>query len=146
MQSGERVAVDGAFKAPGLRNVELTAPYFHNGGSMTLMDVVEYNRRGNFGRRQSKQLRPEHHATRPDVPAKADLVMFLLAPTDNRVRYQKASFDHPQLVGLVAFEDLDAAGALGSVSPLPKFPATPTNGQPEINPYVSTSTETICKP
>ena len=28
----ERIAVDGAFKTPSLRNVELTGPYFHNGG------------------------------------------------------------------------------------------------------------------
>src|SRR4028118_450605 len=28
----ERIAADGAFKTPGLRNVELTGPYFHNGG------------------------------------------------------------------------------------------------------------------
>jgi cytochrome c peroxidase len=30
----------GAFKTPGLRNVKLTAPYFHNGGKATLADVV----------------------------------------------------------------------------------------------------------
>src|SRR6185436_11354816 len=30
-----RDAVDGAFKTPGLRNVELTGPYFHNGGYAT---------------------------------------------------------------------------------------------------------------
>jgi cytochrome c peroxidase len=34
--SDERDAVDGAFKAPTLRNVELTGPYFHNGGQATL--------------------------------------------------------------------------------------------------------------
>ncbi|MGH8527969.1 MAG: hypothetical protein ACREXY_28230, partial [Gammaproteobacteria bacterium] len=32
----QRVAVDGAFKTPGLRNSELTGPYFHNGGMATL--------------------------------------------------------------------------------------------------------------
>src|SRR2546422_5886765 len=32
----ERVAVDGAFKVPSLRNVELTGPYMHNGGFLTL--------------------------------------------------------------------------------------------------------------
>src|SRR5262249_19655157 len=34
------IAVDGAFKVPGLRNVALTAPYFHNGGQLTLHDVL----------------------------------------------------------------------------------------------------------
>ena len=43
------VGADGAFKIPTLRNVELTAPYFHNGGEDTLEDVVDfYLRGGNF--------------------------------------------------------------------------------------------------
>jgi cytochrome c peroxidase len=46
---GERTAVEGTFKIPGLRNVALTAPYFHNGGVATLRGVVEfYNRGGDF--------------------------------------------------------------------------------------------------
>ena len=36
----DRVAVDGAFKTPSLRNVELTGPYMHNGGMRTLEEVV----------------------------------------------------------------------------------------------------------
>ncbi len=44
-----RAAVKGAFKTPGLRNVELTGPFMHNGGMATLEQVVEfYNRGGNF--------------------------------------------------------------------------------------------------
>lgn len=36
----------GQFRAPGLRNVALTAPYFHNGSVATLKEVMEfYNRR-----------------------------------------------------------------------------------------------------
>jgi hypothetical protein len=43
-----RLAVDGAFKEPSLRNVGLTPPYFHNGGYSNLMQVIEfYNRGGN---------------------------------------------------------------------------------------------------
>src|SRR5436853_6224541 len=46
-----RDATDGAFKAPSLRNVELTGPYFHNGGYATLEQVVDfYNRGGNVRR------------------------------------------------------------------------------------------------
>ena len=49
LQPDERVAVDGTFKTPGLRNVALTAPYFHNGGQATLAQVVEfYDRGGDF--------------------------------------------------------------------------------------------------
>ncbi len=32
----------GAFRTPSLRNVELTAPYFHNGSAATLADVVKF--------------------------------------------------------------------------------------------------------
>lgn len=43
------LGADGAFKIPTLRNVELTAPYFHNGGEATLKDVIDfYFRGGNF--------------------------------------------------------------------------------------------------
>lgn len=41
-----RDAVDGAFKTPGLRNVALTGPYFHNGSRSTLEQVVEFYNRG----------------------------------------------------------------------------------------------------
>jgi cytochrome c peroxidase len=36
----------GAFKTPGLRDVELTAPYFHDGSAKTLEDVVAHYKRG----------------------------------------------------------------------------------------------------
>ena len=45
--SQSRSAVDmGAFKTPALRNVGLTAPYFHNGGKATLGDVIDFYARG----------------------------------------------------------------------------------------------------
>jgi cytochrome c peroxidase len=38
----------GAFRTPSLRNVELTAPYFHDGSAATLGDVIRfYNQGGN---------------------------------------------------------------------------------------------------
>lgn len=36
----------GAFRTPSLRNVELTAPYFHDGSAETLLDVVKFYVRG----------------------------------------------------------------------------------------------------
>lgn len=36
----------GAFRTPSLRNVELTAPYFHDGSAATLEDVVRYYVKG----------------------------------------------------------------------------------------------------
>jgi hypothetical protein len=41
-----RVLRDGAFKAPSLRNVELTGPYFHTGSYLTLRQVVDFYLRG----------------------------------------------------------------------------------------------------
>lgn len=93
LTSSESVIADGAFKTPGLRNVELTAPYFHNGGQLTLRQVVEfYNRGGDF--RSSTNILPPLNLTEEQ---KEDLVAFLRGLTDERVRYQKAPFDHPQL-------------------------------------------------
>jgi hypothetical protein len=37
-----RVMRNGAFKAPGLRNVELTGPFFHTGSFLTLRQVVDF--------------------------------------------------------------------------------------------------------
>ncbi|WDD35695.1 cytochrome c peroxidase [Nostoc sp. UHCC 0926] len=89
LNSTESVIADGAFKAPGLRNVELTAPYFHNGGQATLEQVIDfYNRGGDLGFLGPLGLKPED---------KQALVAFLKALTDERVRYEKAPFDHPQL-------------------------------------------------
>jgi cytochrome c peroxidase len=41
-----RVIRNGAFKAPPLRNVELTGPYFHTGSYLTLRQVVDFYMRG----------------------------------------------------------------------------------------------------
>jgi cytochrome c peroxidase len=41
-----RVLKDGTFKAPALRNVELTGPYFHTGSYLTLRQVVDFYLRG----------------------------------------------------------------------------------------------------
>ena len=90
LNSTESVIADGAFKAPGLRNVELTAPYFHNGGQATLEQVIDfYSRGGDFGGLPVLNLTTEE---------KQALVAFLKALTDERVRYEKAPFDHPQLL------------------------------------------------
>jgi cytochrome c peroxidase len=96
---GQKVAVDGAFKVPQLRNVELTAPYFHNGGDASVDQVVEfYDRGGNFAAANVANFAPNIqslHFTNAEDDA---LVAFLNALTDERVRYEKAPFDHPSLV------------------------------------------------
>lgn len=102
-------AVDGAFKTPGLRNVELTGPYFHNGGQATLEQVVEFYDRGGDRRRRSgggnttgfggnpSNLDPDIQPIGLSAQEASDLVAFLKSLTDERVRLEKAPFDHPQL-------------------------------------------------
>ena len=114
----QRVAVDGAFKTPGLRNIELTSPYMHNGSELTLMDIVNfYDRGGNFPEYNIDNLDPDIGGNDPAIDPvidpvtgivnvkplglsdieKAELVAFMNALTDERVRFQRAPFDHPQL-------------------------------------------------
>ena len=96
--SNQRVTVDGAFKTPGLRNVELTAPYFHNGGQLTLEQVVDfYNRGGDFNEQNADNLDPNIRNLNLSDRDKTSLVAFLKTLTDERVRFEKAPFDHPQL-------------------------------------------------
>jgi len=103
-------AVDGAFKVPGLRNVELTAPYFHNGGQGTLRQLVDfYSRGGDFA--ANPELSPDLDVLDLTEAQKNDLVEFLEALTDPRVRSQSAPFDHPELFVPVG-EQTDAAGAI----------------------------------
>nr|WP_322681510.1 cytochrome c peroxidase [Nostoc sp. DedQUE03]MDZ7976995.1 cytochrome c peroxidase [Nostoc sp. DedQUE03]MDZ8044951.1 cytochrome c peroxidase [Nostoc sp. DedQUE02] len=88
----DTVLANGQFKTPGLRNVELTAPYFHNGGYLTLPQVVDfYNRGGDF---RDQGVLPPLGLSQSE---KDDLVAFLKGLTDERVVHEKAPFDHPQL-------------------------------------------------
>ena len=94
----DRINVQGAFKTPGLRNVELTGPYFHNGGEATLRQVVDfYNRGGDFAQVNQDNLDPNIEPLGLNETQKSQLVAFLLALTDERVRFQRAPFDHPSL-------------------------------------------------
>jgi cytochrome c peroxidase len=93
-----KVSVNGAFKTPGLRNVELTGPYFHNGGKATLMQVVDfYNRGGDFAEENKDDLAPDIRPLNLSEQEKESLVAFLVSLTDERVRYERAPFDHPSL-------------------------------------------------
>jgi len=86
----------GAFKTAGLRNVKLTAPYFHNGGKATLADVVDfYDRGGDFNNAGMAKRIKSLGLSSSD---KAALVDFLTnALTDCRVEREEAPFDHPSL-------------------------------------------------
>lgn len=69
-------SMKGAFKTPTLRDIALTAPYFHDGSATTLMEVVEhYDRGGDDKSNLSKDIRPLN-LTKAE---KEELVAFMLA-------------------------------------------------------------------
>jgi cytochrome c peroxidase len=124
----QRVAVDGAFKTPGLRNSELTGPYFHNGGMATLRQVVQfYNRGGNFCSFNRRDLDPSIKPLALTAAEEEQLVAFLVSLTDARVKYRKAPFDHPELripddgLATSGTRRIRAVGARGSFFPLRPF-------------------------
>ncbi|NOT24161.1 MAG: cytochrome-c peroxidase [Nitrospiraceae bacterium] len=125
----QRDAVDGSFKTPSLRNVELTGPYFHNGAYATLEQVVEfYNRGGNHRGPINNSSGTSGFDHSPDwgsnptnldidiqplgltAQEQADLVAFLKGLTDNRVRCEQAPFDHPSLTNFNGHAAVDANG------------------------------------
>jgi cytochrome c peroxidase len=134
--------VEGAFKIPSLRNVALTAPYFHNGDARTLREVVElYSRGGNVWPIAQLDGTPIEPLGVPNLtPAEIDaIVAFMETLTDERVLFRRAPFDHPQLFvpnghagppgtrdangdGLAddIFIEIPAVGASGG-APLPGF-------------------------
>ena len=146
-----RDAVDGSFKAPSLRNVELTGPYFHTGGYATLEQVVDfYSRGGNirttvglgdtsgYGTNTSN-FDTEIFKFKFTASEKAALVAFLKALTDDRVRYERAPFDHPSILvpnghlgdnttlttilghAIDQFLSIPAVGAAGRATPIQPF-------------------------
>lgn len=120
----QRDAVDGAFKTPSLRNVALTPPYFHNGGTSNLKEVVRFYNRGgdrrvnaaggdssgfalptpleeinqtNLAPGIGEQLGSNRVGLGLTETEMNDLVEFLLALTDDRVACHSDVFDHPEL-------------------------------------------------
>ena len=84
----------GHFKVPGLRNVALRAPYFHNGSRATLLDVVGFYALGG-------QFTPDPLVS--NIPGQmsaqdaVDIVAFLQSMTDPRVAGELPPFDRPRL-------------------------------------------------
>ncbi|HEY1525086.1 MAG TPA: cytochrome c peroxidase [Candidatus Angelobacter sp.] len=127
--AGAPVSVSGAVKTPSLRNVELTAPFFLNGGQATLSQVVDfYSHRGDF---PSVDMDPNLERASFGALDKASVVAFLRSLTDERVRSQSAPFDHPSLIvpnggtvtdGVLTEQTvtIPATGAAGG-APQPRF-------------------------
>ncbi|MEM5789576.1 MAG: hypothetical protein AAGU11_19860, partial [Syntrophobacteraceae bacterium] len=121
-------------------NVELTGPYLHQGGEATLMEVLDvYIRGGNFVESNLSTFDPDIQVLcglnpHPDPllcgpiePETAEenqkmLIDFMVALTDERVRWSRAPFDHPELFvphGSVNGEDI-----------LMRLPQVGRNGRP----------------
>jgi cytochrome c peroxidase len=141
-----KTALQGCFKVPNLRNCVFHGPYFHDGGYSTLGQALQfYTRGGNFPNNNF-----EHMAlgivpigaldvSNPDPTQAAlaqeraeALVAFMAnALTDDRVKYKKAPFDHPQLFIPNGAKDSDPCvdnfleippvGKYGSAKPLSTF-------------------------
>jgi cytochrome c peroxidase len=175
--ANERITADGAFKTPGLRNIELTAPYFHNGGTLTLRDVVDfYNRGGDFRENNIDNVDRGIRDLNLTEEQKTSLVAFMQSLTDDRVRFERAPFDHPQLFitnghpgdqnavtndgtgqATTTVIELPAVGANGISTPQPNFlgvysqlsPSTITPPSPPpstTNPLEGSITEQDCPP
>lgn len=71
-------AMRGAFKTPTLRDITLTAPYFRDGSSKTLMDVMEHY---NTGGVSSRDLSPEMRKLKLTRQDMEDVVAFMHALT-----------------------------------------------------------------
>jgi len=175
--ANERITADGAFKTPGLRNIELTGPYFHNGGTLTLRDVVDfYNRGGDFRENNIENLDIGIRNLNLTEEQKTSLVLFMQSLTDDRVRFERAPFDHPQLFitnghpgdqnavtndgtgqATTTVIELPAVGRNGTTVPRPNFlgvtsqvsptTTTPPSTPPSpTNPLEGSMTEQDCPP
>ncbi|MEZ4215951.1 MAG: cytochrome c peroxidase [Myxococcota bacterium] len=158
-----RSAAPNSFKIPTLRNVELTGPYMHDGSMATLEQVIEfYTRGGNFETdgKHFGSVFPQV-ALRFDPALRQGLIDFLESLTDERVRFERAPFDHPEIwipaghrgdeIAVNAGHPLDASlaqdeyvyvppvGADGRATPLPTFEEllAPGHAAPAAGPFAT---------
>jgi cytochrome c peroxidase len=137
-----RRVTNGAFKAPNLRNIKFSGPYFHVGDSETLRQVVEfYVRGGNFPNTNLHDKTvdvdgipplafPEFN---PVAEANIEALVDFLAEglKDERVAFEEAPFDHPELrvpngspksdSSKDLFIEIPAVGKEGRATELPTF-------------------------
>ena len=124
-----RVGSMGSAKVPQLRNVELTGPYFHNGGKLTLRQVVNFYAHGgdfpvtNVAAQGLQHRQPgPRRAISADRRTRSRWSTFLLSLTDERVAHEQAPFDRPELVPA----DLRIVGGKSTRQVPPSEPASPT--------------------
>jgi len=124
----------GKFRTPGLRNVELRAPYMHNGSQKRLRDVVDfYDRGGDFDAPN------KHPSIRPlnlTEHSRRSLIAFLGRPlTDPRVAQGLPPFDRPsQYADSARVPEVFGEATAGSGGVAPEIYAVepPRLGQPRL--------------
>lgn len=124
----------GKFRTPSLRNVELRAPYMHNGSIDTLRDVVDfYDRGGDF---DAPNLHPSIRELNLSEYAKRSLLAFLRRPlTDPRVAAALPPFDRPsQYADSARSPELfgEATTGSGGIAPTVIAIEAPKIGQPTL--------------
>lgn len=123
---GEPLLRNGAFKAPGLRNVKFTGPYLHNGSKASLRQVLEfYKTAGHFSVLNFNNLDAGMRIFN-DGPADEAAIVELMETglTDWRVAHQQGPFDHPEIcvpnghdpvTGVTRLVGIPAVGTTGGV-------------------------------
>ncbi len=112
------------FRTPSLRNVELRAPYMHNGRFATLEAVVEFYNRGgdvNAANIERNRIRVRNLSAQQ----KSDLVAFMKRPmTDPRVASESVPFDRPMLYAeSMRVPQIIGTGTAGSGGVIPQVTA-----------------------
>lgn len=101
---------EGAFKTPSLRDLEFTAPYFHDGHARSLEEVVDFYNAGGVRTDGGgfPLLKAEHHSVAEEInrpleltaAERDDLVSFLLAFTSATIDTGAVGYDQPPVVAL----------------------------------------------
>ncbi len=129
----------GSMRVPSLRNVELRAPYMHNGRFATLEAVIAfYSRGGDFNApNKAPQIVPQNF----NPQETADLAAYLRRPlTDQRVVNETGPFERPTLyTESNRVPTLSGAGRAGTNGNVPAVMAVepPIAGNPDFTVAVS---------
>jgi cytochrome c peroxidase len=121
-----------SFKTPSLRNVVMTAPYFHDGSQGTLWDVLDHYNKGDGLNDPwlDKDMQPLA-LTEPEID---DVIAFLATLTSSQYEKQGArELKRQHAVARVSRTQRDTARAFGrkpvQPKPSPNCGATPQSGQ-----------------
>ena len=110
-----------SFKTPGLRNVLVTGPYFHDGSMQTLWDIVDHYNKGDGVTDPwlDEDIQPLA-LTEPEID---DLVAFLASLTNPQYK-ELGDMEYARQLALskVSRQQRDTARAFGPKAPRPKPP------------------------